>query len=105
MLTHPVFLLNNTHLFNVFVFQPGGMTMHSTKFSRGPKEGRGDTSVWTDTPSDRAQKAKMKYVSSFILECFGWPISLSYNLYSPLLEIRSFIAKMIFTWQLFGSIQ
>ncbi|KAG4910691.1 hypothetical protein JHK87_056807 [Glycine soja] len=41
--------------------KPGGMTMHSTKFSRGPKEGRGDTSVWTDTPSDRAQKAKMKY--------------------------------------------
>jgi len=35
--------------------------MHSTFFSRTGKEGRGDTSVWTDTPSDRAQKAKMKY--------------------------------------------
>jgi hypothetical protein len=39
------------------------MTMQSTQFSRRSKEGRGDTSVWTDTPSDRAQKAKMKYVS------------------------------------------
>lgn len=38
------------------------MTMQSTKFSRSSKEGRGDTSVWTDTPSDRAQKAKIKYV-------------------------------------------
>ncbi|KAL2327102.1 hypothetical protein Fmac_020529 [Flemingia macrophylla] len=43
--------------------KPGGMTMQSTKFSRGPKEGRGDTSAWTDTPLDRAQKVKMKYVS------------------------------------------
>lgn len=38
------------------------MTMQSTKFSRSSKEGRGDTSVWTDTPSDRAQKAKIKYL-------------------------------------------
>ncbi|RZB44436.1 uncharacterized protein LOC114403889 [Glycine soja] len=45
--------------------KPGGMTMHSTKFSRGPKEGRGDTSVWTDTPSDRAQKAKMNYLEAY----------------------------------------
>jgi hypothetical protein len=37
--------------------------MQSTKFSKSSKEGRGDTSVWTDTPLDRAQKAKMKYVS------------------------------------------
>lgn len=37
--------------------------MHSTKsFSKSSKEGRGDTSAWTDTPSERAQKAKMKYV-------------------------------------------
>ena len=36
--------------------------MQSTKFSKRGKEGRGDTSVWTDTPSDRAQKAKIKYV-------------------------------------------
>lgn len=41
--------------------QPGtGMSMHSTTFSKTGKEGRGDTSVWTDTPSERAQKAKMK---------------------------------------------
>lgn len=42
------------------------MTMQSTKFSRSSKEGRGDASVWTDTPSDRAQKAKMKYVSLYL---------------------------------------
>ncbi|KAK7279718.1 hypothetical protein RJT34_24775 [Clitoria ternatea] len=42
-----------------------GMTMQSTKFSRGPKEGRGDTSAWTDTPSDRAQKAKMNYLEAY----------------------------------------
>ena len=39
--------------------------MQSTKFSRGTKEGRGDTSVWTDTPSDRAQKAKMNYLEAY----------------------------------------
>lgn len=39
------------------------MNMHSTRFSKTGKEGRGDTSVWTDTPSERAQKAKMKYVT------------------------------------------
>ncbi|XP_027365342.1 uncharacterized protein LOC113872196 [Abrus precatorius] len=42
-----------------------GMTMQSTKFSRGSKEGRGDTSAWTDTPSDRAQKAKMHYLEAY----------------------------------------
>ncbi|KNA14701.1 hypothetical protein SOVF_104550 [Spinacia oleracea] len=41
--------------------KPGGMPMHSTSFSRIAKEGRGDTWAWTDNPSDRAQKAKMKY--------------------------------------------
>ncbi|KHN17086.1 Hypothetical protein glysoja_011560 [Glycine soja] len=45
--------------------KPGGMTMQSTTFSRGPKEGRGDTSVWTDTPLDRAQKAKMNYLEAY----------------------------------------
>nr|GMD77693.1 GPALPP motifs-containing protein 1-like [Ipomoea batatas]GMD79267.1 GPALPP motifs-containing protein 1-like [Ipomoea batatas]GMD80859.1 GPALPP motifs-containing protein 1-like [Ipomoea batatas] len=38
--------------------KPGGMPMHSTTFSKSSKEGRGDTSAWTDTPSDRALKAK-----------------------------------------------
>lgn len=50
----------------IYVLQPGGVSMQSTQFSRGSKEGRGDTSIWTDTPTDRAQKAKMKYVSSHI---------------------------------------
>ncbi|KAI4352862.1 hypothetical protein L6164_007073 [Bauhinia variegata] len=45
--------------------KPGGMTMQSTTFSRGTKEGRGDTSVWTDTPSDRGQKAKMNYLEAY----------------------------------------
>ncbi|XP_010256386.1 PREDICTED: uncharacterized protein LOC104596792 [Nelumbo nucifera] len=42
-----------------------GMTMQSTSFSRTTKEGRGDTSVWTDAPSDRAQKAKMNYLEAY----------------------------------------
>ncbi|KAH6759401.1 DNAJ heat shock N-terminal domain-containing protein [Perilla frutescens var. frutescens] len=45
--------------------KPGGMTMHSTRFSKTGKEGRGDTSVWTDTPSERAQKAKMNYLEAY----------------------------------------
>lgn len=65
-----VILVNDLRLFQIisliYVFQPGGVSMQSTTFSRGTKEGRGDTSAWTDTPTDRAQKAKMKYVSSFI---------------------------------------
>ncbi|KAG5512994.1 hypothetical protein RHGRI_038603 [Rhododendron griersonianum] len=37
------------------------VTTQSTKFSsRTCKDGRGDTSMWTDTPSEKAQKAKMK---------------------------------------------
>ncbi|XP_019160234.1 PREDICTED: GPALPP motifs-containing protein 1-like [Ipomoea nil] len=43
--------------------KPGRMPMCSTTFSKSSKEGRGDTSVWTDTPSDRALKAKMNYAS------------------------------------------
>ncbi|KAJ8541722.1 hypothetical protein K7X08_002538 [Anisodus acutangulus] len=44
----------------------GVVTMHSTtSFSKNSKEGRGDTSAWTDTPSDRAQKAKMNYLEAF----------------------------------------
>ncbi|WCJ44142.1 DNAJ heat shock N-terminal domain-containing protein [Euphorbia peplus] len=45
--------------------KPGGMPMHSTTFSKGTKEGRGDTSAWTDTPVDRAQKAKMNYLEAY----------------------------------------
>ncbi|EYU22849.1 hypothetical protein ABFS82_03G110200 [Erythranthe guttata] len=44
----------------------GGVSMHSTRsFSKTAKEGRGDTSAWTDTPSDRAQKAKMNYLEAY----------------------------------------
>ncbi|OMO92742.1 hypothetical protein CCACVL1_06765 [Corchorus capsularis] len=43
-----------------------GVTMQSTtRFSKSAKEGRGDTSVWTDTPSDRAQKAKMHFLEAY----------------------------------------
>ncbi|KAG8378403.1 hypothetical protein BUALT_Bualt08G0133800 [Buddleja alternifolia] len=44
----------------------GGVPMHSTRsFSKNSKEGRGDTSAWTDTPSERAQKAKMNYLEAY----------------------------------------
>ncbi|KAF6139437.1 hypothetical protein GIB67_026279 [Kingdonia uniflora] len=43
-----------------------GVSMQSTTaFSRNNKEGRGDTSAWTDTPTDRAQKAKMNYLEAY----------------------------------------
>lgn len=42
-----------------------GVTMQATRFSKSAKEGRGDTSAWTDTPSDRAQKAKMNYLEAY----------------------------------------
>ncbi|KAF2290988.1 hypothetical protein GH714_017925 [Hevea brasiliensis] len=42
-----------------------GMTMQSSRFGKSSREGRGDTSVWTDTPSDRAQKAKMNYLEAY----------------------------------------
>ncbi|KAD6795453.1 hypothetical protein E3N88_06349 [Mikania micrantha] len=46
--------------------KPGVATQQSSKsFSRTSKEGRGDASVWTDTPSDRAQKAKMNYLEAY----------------------------------------
>uniref|UniRef100_A0A7N0UBN0 J domain-containing protein n=1 Tax=Kalanchoe fedtschenkoi TaxID=63787 RepID=A0A7N0UBN0_KALFE len=45
--------------------RPGGVSMQSTTFSKTGKEGRGDTSSWTDAPSDRAQKAKMSYLEAY----------------------------------------
>ncbi|XP_068663164.1 uncharacterized protein [Aristolochia californica] len=43
-----------------------GVSMHSTtSFSRTGKEGRGDTSVWTDSPFDKSQKAKMNYLEAY----------------------------------------
>ncbi|KAI3957823.1 hypothetical protein MKW92_020681 [Papaver armeniacum] len=45
---------------------PTAATMQSTtSFSRNAREGRGDTSAWTDTPSDKAQKAKMNYLEAY----------------------------------------
>ncbi|KAJ6744821.1 DNAJ HEAT SHOCK N-TERMINAL DOMAIN-CONTAINING PROTEIN [Salix purpurea] len=45
--------------------KPGGMPTQSRSFSKNTKEGRGDTSVWTDNPLDRAQKAKMNYLEAY----------------------------------------
>ncbi|MQM02291.1 hypothetical protein Taro_035057, partial [Colocasia esculenta] len=42
-----------------------GVTMQSTYFSKSGKEGRGDTSVWTDSPLDKAQKAKQSYLEAY----------------------------------------
>ncbi|KAI8531192.1 hypothetical protein RHMOL_Rhmol11G0118100 [Rhododendron molle] len=41
-----------------------GVTTQTTQFSRTSKE-RGDTSMWTDTPSEKAQKAKMNYLEAY----------------------------------------
>lgn len=45
--------------------KPGGMPMQSTSFSRTAKEGRGDTSAWTDNPIDKAEKAKQNYLEAY----------------------------------------
>ncbi|KAK1273880.1 hypothetical protein QJS04_geneDACA013306 [Acorus gramineus] len=42
-----------------------GVTMQTTRFSKSTKEGRGDTSVWTDNPLDKAEKAKMSYLEAY----------------------------------------
>ncbi|KAM7266388.1 hypothetical protein ACFE04_004285 [Oxalis oulophora] len=43
----------------------GGMPTHSKAFSKSTKGERGDTSAWTDTPMDRAQKAKRNYLEAY----------------------------------------
>ncbi|KAL5581995.1 hypothetical protein UlMin_014437 [Ulmus minor] len=45
--------------------KPGGMPMQSRQFSKNTKEGRGDASAWTDTPLDKAQKAKINYLEAY----------------------------------------
>ncbi|KAL2614243.1 hypothetical protein R1flu_025935 [Riccia fluitans] len=45
--------------------QAGKPTQQSTYFSRSEKSGRGDTSVWTDTPLEKAQKAKIQYLEAY----------------------------------------
>jgi hypothetical protein len=70
------------------------MTMQSTKFSKSSKEGCGDTSVWTDTPSDRAQKEKMKYVSLSRFEnALSGQLSLSLSL---LFILRDFVIRLFY---------
>ncbi|ONK79163.1 uncharacterized protein A4U43_C01F3570 [Asparagus officinalis] len=41
-----------------------GVTMQSRAFSKTAK-GRGDTSVWTDSPLDRVEKAKQNYLEAY----------------------------------------
>eukprot|EP01018_Ginkgo_biloba_P024988 Gb_01136 [translate_table: standard] len=42
-----------------------GPSMHSTFFSKTEKAERGDTSAWTDTPLEKAQKAKIHYLEAY----------------------------------------
>jgi hypothetical protein len=57
-----MFVSNNT------IIPQAGVPMHSTTaFSMNGKEGRGDTSAWTDSPLDRAQKAQQKYDSASVV--------------------------------------
>lgn len=37
----------------------------TTTFSRNAREGRGDTTAWTDTPVDKAERAKMNYLEAY----------------------------------------
>ncbi|KAL1194926.1 Chaperone protein dnaJ 49 [Cardamine amara subsp. amara] len=43
----------------------GVAVQQSTTFSRNAKEGRGDTTAWTDTPMDKAERAKMNYLEAY----------------------------------------
>ncbi|KAH9323835.1 hypothetical protein KI387_018474, partial [Taxus chinensis] len=42
-----------------------GVSMHSTFFSKSEKAERGDASNWTDTPLEKAEKAKMHYLETY----------------------------------------
>lgn len=42
-----------------------GPSMHSTFFSKSDKPERGDTSIWTDTPLEKAHKAKQHYLEAY----------------------------------------
>ncbi|KAG2330228.1 hypothetical protein Bca4012_020183 [Brassica carinata] len=37
----------------------------TTTFGRNAREGRGDTTAWTDTPMDKAERAKMNYLEAY----------------------------------------
>ncbi|EOA34933.1 hypothetical protein CARUB_v10020018mg [Capsella rubella] len=43
----------------------GVAVQQSTTFSRNTREGRGDTTAWTDTPMDKAERAKMNYLEAY----------------------------------------
>uniref|UniRef100_A0A0D6R351 J domain-containing protein n=1 Tax=Araucaria cunninghamii TaxID=56994 RepID=A0A0D6R351_ARACU len=45
--------------------KPGVSSMHSTFFSKSEKADRGDASIWTDTPVEKAEKAKMHYLEAY----------------------------------------
>ncbi|CAM6101542.1 unnamed protein product [Calypogeia fissa] len=54
--------------------QAGGPpSQQNTFFSRTEKKGRGDTSAWTDTPLEKAQKAKMQYLEAYKLAALTGP--------------------------------
>eukprot|EP00246_Nothoceros_aenigmaticus_P000097 TRINITY_DN1014_c0_g1_i4.p1 TRINITY_DN1014_c0_g1~~TRINITY_DN1014_c0_g1_i4.p1 ORF type:complete len:265 (+),score=55.11 TRINITY_DN1014_c0_g1_i4:203-997(+) len=45
--------------------QAGHTYTQTTAFSRSERSGRGDTSAWTDTPLQKAEKAKMQYLEAY----------------------------------------
>ncbi|GJP51186.1 hypothetical protein CLOM_g10350 [Closterium sp. NIES-68] len=45
--------------------QAGPPAQTNTFFSRSDKVGRGDTSAWTDTPEQRASRAKQQYLEAY----------------------------------------
>jgi hypothetical protein len=52
-----------TYINMTFSFFQAGVSMHSTKsFSMHNKEGRCDTSAWTDSPLDKTQKTQQGYM-------------------------------------------
>ncbi|PKA61496.1 hypothetical protein AXF42_Ash014413 [Apostasia shenzhenica] len=42
-----------------------GMPLQTTSFSKSGREGRGDASMWTDTPLDKSRKAKQNYLEAY----------------------------------------
>ncbi|PPD67990.1 hypothetical protein GOBAR_DD35133 [Gossypium barbadense] len=44
---------------------PESVTKQSARSNKNAKEGRGDTSVWTDTPLELAQKANTHYLEAY----------------------------------------
>jgi len=57
---------------NLLLPSQPGVSMQSRSFSRNTKEGRGDTSAWTDNPLDKAEKAKQKYDFTAMFLIINW---------------------------------